>query len=164
LRFAVLVGLRPSEVVESVRLLNNCPAAGKYYNPERQALEHFRFPEIFLRQTKKAFISFVTPKMFATVHQMDNNTVPSYNAIRHACRRSGINMDMRYCRKIFASHLRNEGIHPEIVDMLQGRVSQSILTRHYLVPKPSFREEVLQALEQLQRQLDSNMFLSTPIT
>jgi hypothetical protein len=57
-KFDVLVGLRPSEVVESVRLLQNSGAS--YYNPERQALEHFRFPEIFLRQTKKAYIYFIT--------------------------------------------------------------------------------------------------------
>jgi hypothetical protein len=25
----------------------------KYYKPERMALEHFRFPEVFFRQTKK---------------------------------------------------------------------------------------------------------------
>jgi hypothetical protein len=42
-KFAVLTGLRPSEAVESVRLLS-----------ERQALEHFRFPSVFLRKTKKA--------------------------------------------------------------------------------------------------------------
>jgi intergrase/recombinase len=65
----------------------------------------------------------------------------------------GIKCDMRYCRKLFASHLRTEGIQPEIIDMLQGRVSQSILTRHYLVPKPSFKDDILKALEQLQRQL-----------
>jgi hypothetical protein len=46
---------------------------------------------------------------------------PSYNQIRLACRKSGINsMYMHYTRKIFASHLRNEGIQPEIIDMLQG--------------------------------------------
>jgi hypothetical protein len=61
--------------------------------------------------------------------------------------------DMHYCRKLFASHLRASGIQPEIVDLLQGRVSSSILTRHYLVPAPSFKEDILQALEQLQRQL-----------
>ncbi len=77
----------------------------------------------------------------------------SYNAIRLACQRRGINMDMRYCRKLFASWLRHSGIQPELIDMLHGRVSQSILIRHYLVPKPSFKDDVLQALEKLQRQL-----------
>lgn len=57
----MLIGLRPAEVCESVSLI--CKSTDKYYNPERQALEHFKFPEIFLRQTKKAYISFVTPEM-----------------------------------------------------------------------------------------------------
>jgi hypothetical protein len=51
--FACITGLRPSEVIESVRLLISGENK-KYYNEERQALEHFRFPEIFIRQTKKA--------------------------------------------------------------------------------------------------------------
>lgn len=68
-QFAVLTGLRPAETVESVRLINQpmTSHAISYYNPERQALEHFRFPEIFLRQTKKAYLSFVTPEMLEIV-------------------------------------------------------------------------------------------------
>jgi intergrase/recombinase len=62
-------------------------------------------------------------------------------------------MDMRYCRKVFASWLRKEGIQPEIVDLLQGRVSQSVLTRHYLAPTQSMKDDVLQALGKLQLQL-----------
>jgi hypothetical protein len=38
--------------------------------------------------------------------------------------------------------------------LLQGRVSQSILTRHYLVPQITLKDDVLNALEKLQRQLD----------
>ena len=56
-KFACLTGLRPAEAVESVRLINDKEAFPKYYNPKPQALEHFRFPDIFLRQTKKAYIS-----------------------------------------------------------------------------------------------------------
>lgn len=149
MRFAVLVGLRPSEVVESARLVMNSYTT--YYNPERQALEHFRFPKIFLRQTKKAYISFVTPSMIDIVKTSLGipNDVPSYQDIRYACWSTGIKCDMRFCRKIFASHLRNEGIQPEVVDMLQGRVSPSILTRYYLVPQSSLKDQVLQALEKL---------------
>ncbi len=44
-------------------------------------------------------------------------------------------MDMRFCRKIFASYLRQSGIQPEVLDMLQVRVAQSVRTRHYLVPQ-----------------------------
>jgi intergrase/recombinase len=62
-------------------------------------------------------------------------------------------MEMYLCRKVFASWLRKEGIQPEVIDLLQGRVSQSVLTRHYLVPQSWLKDQVLQALEQLQRQL-----------
>jgi intergrase/recombinase len=155
IKFACLIGLRPSEMVESVKLINRLVVSDeptrRYYNPERQALEHFRFPDIFLRQTKKAYISFVTPEMLSIVEILHD--IPSQNAITHACQRRHIKMDMHLTRKIFASHLRQEGIQPEIVDLLQGRVSQSVLTRHYLVPQRTLSAEVLDALKQLQKQL-----------
>jgi hypothetical protein len=39
------------------------------------------------------------------------------------------------------------------VDLLQGRVSQSILTRHYLTPDSSLRDNVLAAIENLRDKL-----------
>ena len=59
-RHSAITGLRPAEAVESVKLIANKETLAKYYNPERQTLEHFRFKEQFLRQTKKAYVSFVT--------------------------------------------------------------------------------------------------------
>jgi intergrase/recombinase len=153
IKFNCLTGLRPAEAVESVRLINGKDTCQQYYNPERLCLEHFRFPEIFLRRTKKAYLSFITREQLSAIGVLGCKT-PTHNAIRLACRKRSLKMDMRYCRKLFASWLRHSGIQPEIIDLLQGRVSQSILTRHYLVPKPSFKEDVLQALEQLQQQLD----------
>ncbi len=41
---------------------------------------------------------------------------------------------MRFCRKIFANHLLQSGIQAEAVDLLQGRVAQSVLVKLYLVP------------------------------
>jgi intergrase/recombinase len=130
IKFAVLTGLRPSETVESVGLLNSPQnSAANYYNPERQVLEHFRFPGIFLRQTKKAYISFVSPEVLDIAQKLSD--VPSYNAIRLACRKRGINTDMRFCRKIHGSWLHQCGITVEEVDFLQGRVSPSVFSRHY---------------------------------
>jgi intergrase/recombinase len=60
-------------------------------------------------------------------------------------------MEMSLSRKLFASHLRQEGIQPEVVDMLQGRVSQSVLTRHYLVPQSSLKDQVLESMEKLKQ-------------
>jgi hypothetical protein len=124
IKFASIIGLRPSEVVESVRLLSVCLPGGhrNCYNPERCALEHFRFPEIFLRQTKKAYVSFVTPEMIAEVVGVTRQ-VPSLNAIILACRKVGIKMEMHLTRKIFASYLRKEEIQPEVVEITRAAIT-----------------------------------------
>jgi intergrase/recombinase len=158
IKFAVLIGLRPSEVVESVKLINDTEAFSKYYNAERQCLEHYKFPDIFLRSIKKAFLSFMPHEIISNVkinqlRDNNNKNIPTYNAIRHACLSRGLKCDMRFCRKVFASHLRLCNIQPEIVDMLQGRVSTSILTRHYLVPNNSLRDNVLDAIQKLEQQI-----------
>src|SRR5919106_4272044 len=148
IKFGCLVGLRASETLECVKLINDREAFTKYYNPNRQALEHFRYKQ-FIRQTKKAYISFVTSEMLNIVQNLDK--VPTKNAITHACQRRHIPMDMYLTRKIFASWLRREGIQPEVVDILQGRVSQSVLTRHYLTPSHDLKDKVLESLSKLQQ-------------
>jgi len=55
-KFNLLVGLRPSEAVRSANMLRTTP---KYLNKEVGVLEHFRYPEHFIRNTKKCFISVV---------------------------------------------------------------------------------------------------------
>src|SRR5919106_5404656 len=107
IKFGCLVGLRASEVLESVRLLTIGP--NQYYNRERCTLEHFRFPQIFIRTTKKAYLSFITLEQLSAIGVLDCKTpVPTLNAITLACRRNGIKMEMHLTRKIFASWLRKE--------------------------------------------------------
>lgn len=69
-RFGALTGLRPAEILESVRLINNKETFPDYYNAEQMTLQHFKFPAIFLRHTKKSFLSFVTPSMLAAIRGM----------------------------------------------------------------------------------------------
>jgi hypothetical protein len=56
--FCTLTGLRASECVEAVRLLNSV-TSNRYYNPEEKVLQHYRFPELFIRRTKAVYISIV---------------------------------------------------------------------------------------------------------
>jgi intergrase/recombinase len=63
-------------------------------------------------------------------------------------------LDMRFCRKIFASHLRQSGIESEIVDLLQGRVPRTVFARHYFVAKPSYKDKVLRALVKLKKEIE----------
>ena len=156
IRHAVLTGLRPSEAVESVRLLVGKDTCRVYYNPDRQTLEHFRFPEIFIRKTKKAYISFMSTDNYQRIAQIGSKTPTlTLDAIRLACRYRGMNMSMHLCRRVFASWLRKDGIQPEVVDMLQGRVSQSILTRHYLTPDSNLSSRILDSLYKLQQTIEA---------
>jgi intergrase/recombinase len=43
-------------------------------------------------------------------------------------------MNMAFCRKIFATHLRMNGIEQETIDLLQGRIPKSVFVRHYFRP------------------------------
>ena len=132
IRHAVLTGLRPSEAVESVRLLtckdntSTTTCMSSYYNADSQALEHFRFPDIFLRQTKKAYISYITLDNLQPIVNLSCKT-PSYKAIRSALNRRGLDMDMSLSRKFFASHLHQSGIPDVVIDLLQGRTPPSVL-------------------------------------
>ena len=40
-----------------------------------------------------------------------------------------LSMRLKYCRKIFASFLRQQGVQPEIIDILQGRITKNIFLR-----------------------------------
>jgi hypothetical protein len=55
--YCTLTGLRPTEAVQSLSLLRSAPDA---YPRDGVFLEHFRYPNIFLRPTKKAYISIAT--------------------------------------------------------------------------------------------------------
>jgi intergrase/recombinase len=43
-------------------------------------------------------------------------------------------MNMGFCKKVFATHLRTNGIEQETIDLLQGRVPRSVFGRHYFRP------------------------------
>ena len=157
-RFACITGLRPSEAVESAKLVQDNDTFADYYDPSSMTLCHYKFKNQFLRATKKAYISYITLDNLQPIRLLeakkDSSSIPSQNAIRLAVKRKGLPMEMHLTRKIFASYLRNEGgIQSEAIDLLQGRVPPSVLTRHYLSPPQNLKDKVLDAVESLKRQL-----------
>jgi hypothetical protein len=152
-KFACLTGLRPTEACESVRLLNIGQCTVQYYNQEQQCLEHFRFADIFLRQTKNAYLSFLSTSNYQWVKNLCTKP-PTWNAIRHTLKRHGVNCDMRYCRKVHGSWLHSHGVSTEEVDYLQGRVSTSVFSRHYLSPPKDLKDRVLKAVNELQKEIE----------
>jgi intergrase/recombinase len=130
LLFNTLTGLRPDEACKAIQIIHK--QEDKYVRKDLMILEHYKFPDIFIRRTKKAYISILTNSILNLAKQASNC---GYNALRLAVKRKKLDMNMAYCRKIFATHLRTHGIEQEIIDLLQGRAPRSVFARHYFRPE-----------------------------
>jgi len=126
--YALLTGLRPSEVFESMRLLRD--RLDGYFNAELGVLEHFRFP-VFLKKSKKAYVSVYLDVLKDLA---GGCMFRSYNQFRLFLKRKGLPCHLAYARKVYATYLRKHGVDPEIIDLLQGRVAKSMFVRHYYRP------------------------------
>ncbi len=130
LEFIALSGLRVGEALEAMNLYRT--EAGNYLNRELMVLEHFRYPARFMRKTKKAYVTVVDDYMLDLLESSEPLT---YNALRMGIRRR---LGRDHCpgifRKIWATFMRQRGIDPEVIDLLQGRTPKSIFLRHYYRP------------------------------
>jgi intergrase/recombinase len=121
--FDTLTGLRPTEAIKSIHMIHT--ELDNYLNRERMVLEHFRYRNIFIRPTKNAFISVLTPQLLELAKR--SATDCSWTAIYHMLNTKGMDMQMKYCRKIFATYVRSQGVDSEIVNLLQGRIGKMCL-------------------------------------
>jgi len=148
--FQALTGLRPGEVIESCRLVRS--DLDGYLNRELMALEHWRYPERFLRRSKNAYLSFVDEDLIGMV--LEAGRIPPKTAIKSALRKRGLPMRMMDLRKLYATTLREAGIPREAIDLLQGRVSQNIFMMHYYKPYlKELRTRVLEAIRSIKERL-----------
>jgi len=97
-------GLRPDEACKAIQIIHR--EENTYVKRDTMILERYRFPDIFIRRTKKAYISIVTDSILDLAKQSANC---GYNALRVAVKRKKLDMNMAYCRKIFATYLRMQG-------------------------------------------------------
>jgi hypothetical protein len=149
--FNTLVGLRPSDSFKAIHLLHR--SIDTYWNRDKGILEHYKFPNEFIRRTKNAYISVVTPAIIKFAQQCDSKT--TYNSLKLMLKRRNIEMNTYYCRKVFATYLRNKGIESEIIDLLQGRISSSVFVNHYYRPDINqiITERIRPVLDELRNEL-----------
>jgi intergrase/recombinase len=98
-------GLRFIEAIEGYNLISKLDREGKlntYYNSEREALEHFRFNNLFIRRTKKAFISFV-PKTL--VDAISRNKPLTVNSVQSRVRKRNLNLRFSDVREAHGTFL-----------------------------------------------------------
>ena len=152
--FVLLSGLRKSEAIDSFNLMIKLDDADKlddYYNEELKIIEHFRYPDLFFRQTKNVFISMMPKDMIVQIVQCQPVT---YETIRKRLYRRGLNIRIRDLRDYYATFMVRHGLIKEEVDLLQGRISKSIFVRHYWSPAINeLRERVFKALKELKQRV-----------
>jgi intergrase/recombinase len=136
--------LRADESFKSIELFQNDKI--NYLNEKLMILEHFRYPNIFIRRTKKAYVSLVNENILQVAEAVE---CTSYNKLKIYCKKNNLEMRMSYCRKIFATHLRTSGVEQETIDFLQGRVPRSVFARHYFRPDFKNDKRVVKALDKL---------------
>jgi len=123
-----------SETLYAYNLIVELDQKGKlneYYNAEQETLEHFRYRELFLRRTKKAFISIVSKEMVEQVAR--TNKTLTFDSIRLKIKRRGLKARFSDIRELWASYMVKHLSQPEI-DFLQGRISATVFMRNYFNP------------------------------
>ena len=148
--FMVISGLRFSEAVESYNLIIKLASEGKlhaYYNAESEILEHYRFKELFIRATKKAFITFMPQPLILKISE---NAHLTECGIINPVRRAGLRLRFGDIREAHATFLTNYLRQPEI-DFLHGRVGMSIFMTNYFNPAliKDLKERAFKAIAEL---------------
>jgi len=152
--FNALTGLRVHEGINACKLLTDLNEKNKldtYLNRELLMLEHFRFPQLFLRRCKNAYISLVTPELLQLV--LDSKPKIEYAALDTKLNRLGLPSRSKQLRKYYGTILRDV-LPTEAIDFLEGRVSSSVFARYYYKPfLADVRNKVMKVIEPLQWEL-----------
>jgi len=131
----VATGLRLIEAIECYRLiieLSRRNELSSYYNRERQLFEHFRFKQVFIRNSKKVFISFVPVRIVDAIAAVEQPI--NYDRAQKLAECHLKKLRFGDLRELYASvsvkHLRESEI-----DFLQGRISSRVFLRNYFNPQ-----------------------------
>lgn len=162
-KFLRLSGLRVSEGIASSNLiieLHKKNRLSEYYDKDLNVLSHFKYPKLFIRQTKCCFITFIKTEFLTEICSSQPVTYP---AIRKCLERHNIRMKFNELRDYFGTYLLNHGLLEQEVNLLQGRIPVSIFIRHYWSPR--LRElgaRIFKALETIDEQQPITVMAQKP--
>ncbi|MEM2969128.1 MAG: integrase [Candidatus Bathyarchaeia archaeon] len=152
LEFAKISGIRKEEAINAFNLiikLSKENRLSEYYDKELNCLMHFKYPKLFLRNTKNVYISFIPESL---INKIAASEPVTYSMIRKRLSRSKLKIRINELRDYFATYMRKHNIQKEEIDMLQGRIPTDIFIRHYWSPQlEELRDRVLRALHLLEK-------------
>ena len=151
-KFVMVSGIRKSEAINAFNMIVTLHRTGKltsYYNSKLQSLEHFRFPSKFIRNTKNVFFSFIPESL---IEQIASCSQVSYSGLKRKLRKHDLKVRLNELRDHYATFMVHNGLIREEVDILQGRIGQSVFMRHYFSPNiAELRDKVLKAAHKMAR-------------
>jgi len=124
-------GIRYSEALTVNNLVIQLSNRGKldeYYHD--QMLEHYKYPEMFIRRTKKLFLSFCPREVIEKITKSEKLT---HYAVKMRLQRKKVPLRFGDIREYWASIMTRYLSQPEI-NFLQGRVSSSVFMVNYFNP------------------------------
>ncbi|MCW4044253.1 MAG: integrase [Candidatus Bathyarchaeota archaeon] len=151
--FLAVTGLRLVEAVSAYNLVIKLAAERKladYYVHDKAVLEHYKFKELFLRNTKKAFVSFVPQDLVyhvAESKQLNKFTIQTSTKRVLPLRFS----DVREAHATFMTKYLKQ----QEIDFLHGRVTGSVFMQHYFNPAliVDLRTRVFQGISEIQEKV-----------
>ena len=148
-------GLRLVEAVSSYNLIVRLSRENKlqeYYHVEHQTLEHFKFKEIFIRKSKKAFISFVPGELVKRIGENDLLTSP--DAVQKLLQKRGLKLRFADIREAHAS-FSTKFLKDTEIDFLHGRVTTNVFMRNYFNPAliTDLQARALQGIQEIQQKV-----------
>ena len=132
--FMAVSGLRLIEAFNSFNLQGRLAREGKlnsYFVAEKSILEHYRFKEIFIRKSKKAFVSFVPEQLVREISA--KKPWVSTDAVQKMVQRRGLQLRFADIREAHATFM-TKFLKKEEIDFLHGRVTSGVFMQHYFNP------------------------------
>ena len=140
---AAETGIRAKEIFLLSKLKDRIPVSNGFY-------ECFRSKE-FLRRSKNLFIVYHDEVIEKRLEEVKKATRFGF---MHAVKRAGLGSKLQVLRDAWANLLLRNGLAREEVDILQGRVGQSIFVRYYFtVNKKRLYDEVSKVVSEIREKI-----------
>lgn len=146
-------GLRFVEGVASHNLILDLDLAKRLHDYYRgEALEHFRFKELFIRETKKAFVSFVPEILIADI--LKDEPLGTLDSIKKQIQKSKLPLRFGDIREAHATFM-TKYLKPSEIDFLHGRVTSSVFMANYFNPSliADLRERAFKGIAEIQEKI-----------
>jgi intergrase/recombinase len=152
-QFVLLSGVRAMEGIISFNLIAGLGSkySQEYYNKKTRFLEHFRYPQLFFRNSKNLYVSAVPQVLLDDI----SKACPvSYIAIDKKLNRVNLPMRVKQLRSFYATTMREKGLLSEQIDLMQGRVGKSVFLNHYFKGDPvMLSKKILKLLPEIQESI-----------